>query len=104
MAGRVVAAERRRIQPGRLAPVEKERTLAAETIAKKEGELVKAHPYLGDDEMHRRRARHSYSVPWLAIGRIRDEGRMDRAIDDEHRSRLRGETRVRIIGEKSSRL
>jgi hypothetical protein len=29
---------------------------------------------------------------------------MDRAIDDEHRSRLRGETRVRIIGEKSSRL
>ena len=68
MAGRVIAAESRRIEPRRHAPVEKERIPAAEAVAEKTGKLVKAHPLFGDDEMHFGRARHADSVPHFTIG------------------------------------
>src|SRR5262245_3486772 len=68
MAGRVIAAEPRRIEPGRHASVEKEGIPAAEAAAEKTGKLVKAHPTLGNDKMHLGRARHADSIPHLAIG------------------------------------
>ena len=86
MAGRVVAAELRRIEPRRLASVEKEGVAAAEAVAEKMGKLVKVHPSVGDDEMDLGRARYADAVPRLSIGRIHDEGEIYGAVDDEHRS------------------
>jgi hypothetical protein len=94
MARRVVAAELRRIKSRRRASVEKEGVAAAEAIAEETGEVVKVDPSFGDDEMHLTGTRHADPVPRLAIGGIHDEGRMDGAGDDEHRSRLRGKIRL----------
>jgi hypothetical protein len=68
MAGRIIAAEFRRIEPRRHASVEKEGIPAAEAVAEKTGKLVKAHPVFGDDEMHLGRTRYADSVPHFAIG------------------------------------
>ena len=68
MAGRIVAAELRRIEPRCLASVEKKGIAAAEAVAEKTGKLVKAHPLFGDDEMHLGRARHADSVAHFTIG------------------------------------
>src|SRR5215471_12158288 len=62
MAGRVIAAELRRIEPGRNASVEKEGISAAEAVAEKTGKLVKAHPALGNDKMHLGRALRLHSA------------------------------------------
>ena len=102
MAGRVVAAELRRIEPRCLASVEKEGIPAAEAVAEKPGKFVEVDPSFGDDEMDLGGARNADPVPRLAIVRVDDEGRMKGAVDDEHRSRPRGEIRLRIVGEKST--
>src|SRR4029453_10074981 len=68
MAGRIIAAEIRRIETRRHASVEKEGIPAAEAVAEKTGKLVKVHPAFGDDEMHLGRARHADSVPPFTIG------------------------------------
>ena len=86
MAGRIIAAELRRIKPRRHASVEKEGIPAAKAVAEKTGKLVKVHPSVGDDEMDLRWARYANAVPRLSIGRIHNKGRMDGAVDDEHRS------------------
>ena len=48
MAGRVIAAESRRIEPRRHASVEKERIPAAEAVAEKTGKLVRVRALRGD--------------------------------------------------------
>ena len=68
MAGRIIAAELRRIKPRRHASVEKQGVPAAEAVAEKPGKLVKAHPVFGDNEMHLGRAPHADAVSRLAIG------------------------------------
>ena len=68
MAGGVIAAELRRIEPGRHTSVEKEGIPAAEAVAEIAGKFVKVHPVFGDDEMHLGRARHADTVPHFAIG------------------------------------
>ena len=91
MAGRVVAAELRRIEPRCLASVEKKGIAAAEAVAENPGKFVEVDLSFGDDEMDLGGARNADPVPRLAIVRVDDEGRMKGAVDDEHRSRLRGE-------------
>src|SRR5512139_266951 len=68
MAWRIIAAELGRIEPRRHASVEKEGIPAAEAVAEKKGEVVKAHPVFGDDEMHLGRARQADPVPHFVIG------------------------------------
>jgi len=67
MAGGIIAAELRRIEPRRRASVEKEGIPTTEAVAEKTGKLIKAHPVFGDDEMHLGWARHADSVPHFAI-------------------------------------
>jgi hypothetical protein len=64
----IISAERRRIEPRRLASVEKEGITAAEAIAEETGKLIKAHPSFGDDEMHFGWAGYADPVARLAIG------------------------------------
>jgi hypothetical protein len=66
--GRIVAAKSRRVEPGGCASVEKKSEIAAETVAKKAGKLVKVHPSLRDDEVYLGRARHADAIPRFAIG------------------------------------
>ena len=51
MAGCVIAAELRRIEPRCLASVEKKGIAAAEAVAEKPGKFVEVDPSFGDDEM-----------------------------------------------------
>jgi hypothetical protein len=51
MAGPIVTAKLRRIEPRGDASIEKEGVAAAEAVAEKAGKIVKVHPSLGDDEM-----------------------------------------------------
>lgn len=51
MAGRVVAAELRRVEPRCLASVEKKGIAAAEAAAENPGKFVEVDPSFGDDEM-----------------------------------------------------
>jgi len=51
MAGRVVAAELRRVEPRCLASVEKKGIAAAEAVAENPGKFVEVDPSFGDDEM-----------------------------------------------------
>jgi hypothetical protein len=75
MAGRVVAAELRRVEPRCLASVKKKGIAAAEAVAEKPGKFVEVDPSFGDDEMDLGGARNADSVPRLAIVRVDDETR-----------------------------
>ena len=63
MSRRIVTAELRRIEPRRLASIEKKGVPTAEAVTEKTGKLVKAHPSFGDDEMHLGRARYANPIP-----------------------------------------